>query len=79
MLDSGATHHITPLRSDFHTYTRALGTIKIGDKSLIKQEGVRSVIIKSPQGVTITLSNVLYVPGVDIRFMSVRALADKGA
>jgi len=79
MLDSGATHHITPHRSDFSNYTPAKGTVCLGDKSAQDQVGVGSVIIKSPQGITITLSNVLHVPGVQTRFISIGALTGKGA
>src|SRR6267142_514168 len=79
MLDSGATHHITPHQSDFSNYTPAKGTVRLGDKSAQGQIGVGSVIIKSPQGITITLSNVLHVPGVQTRFISIGVLTGKGA
>ena len=78
MLDSGATHHITPHRSDFSSYTPANGSVCLGDKSAQDQIGVGSVIIKSPQGCTITLSNVLHVPGVQMRFISIGTLTGKG-
>ena len=57
MLDSRATHHIIPHRSDFGDYTLTKGTVCLGDKSTQDQIGVGSVIVKSPQGVRITLSN----------------------
>jgi hypothetical protein len=79
MLDSGATHHITPYRLDFSSYTPTKGSVCLGDKSAQDQIGVGSVIIKSPQGYTITLSNVLHVPGVQMRFISIGALTGKGA
>ena len=79
MLDSGATNHITPHRSDFSNYTPAKGTVCLGDKSAQDQIGVGSVIIKSPQGITITLSNVLHVPGVQTHFISIGTLIKKGA
>ena len=79
MMDSGATHHITPCRTDFKDYSLANGTIRLGDKSTVDQIGVGTVVFKSPQGYEITLSNVLHVPTVKTRFMSTRALAQKGA
>ena len=79
MLDSGATHHITPHRSDFSSYTPQSGSVHLGDKSAQSQIGVGSVVVKSPQGCTITLSNVLHVPGVQTRFISIGALTGKGA
>ena len=78
-MDSGATHHITPCRSDFKDYSLINGTIHLGDKSTVDQIGVGTVIFKSPQGYKITLSNVLHVPAVKTCFMSTRALAQKGA
>jgi hypothetical protein len=79
MMDSGATHHITPCRSDFKDYSLVNGTIRLGDKSTVNQIGVGTVVFKSPQGYEITLSNVLHVPAVKTRFMSTHALTQKGA
>jgi transposase InsO family protein len=79
MMDSGATHHITPCRSDFKDYSPSNGTIRLGDKSTVNQIGVGTVVFKSLQGYEITLSNVLHVPAVKTRFMSTCALVQKGA
>ena len=80
MMDSGATHHITPHLSDFKDYTPCHGTVRLGDKSTISQVGVGSVIFKtSPGAPPITLSGVLHIPGLRTRFMSTRALTNKGA
>src|SRR6266850_1933161 len=46
MLDSGATHHITPHQSDFSNYTPAKGTVRLGDKSAQDQVGVGVGILK---------------------------------
>ena len=80
MMDSGATHHITPHLSDFKDYTPCHGIVRLGDKSTISQVGVGSVVFKtSPGAPPITLSGVLHIPGLRTRFMSTRALANKGA
>src|SRR5258707_5012850 len=79
MMDSGATHHITPCQSDFKDYSLVKGTICLGDKSTVDQIGVGTIVFKSPQGYKITLSNVLHVPAVKMRFMSTCALTQKGA
>ena len=78
-LDSGATHHITPHRSDFSSYTPANSSVCLGDKSAQDQIGVGSVVIKSPQGCIITLSNVLHVLGVQTLFISIGTSTGKGA
>ena len=79
LMDSGATHHITPHESNFDTYTPTKGIVCLGDKSTIDQVGVGSVTIKTPEGIKITLSNVLHLPSVQTCFLSTGALADKGA
>ena len=79
MLDSGATHHIMPHISDFISYTKIKGAVRLGDKSTVDQAGIGSVTIKSPEGYTITLSDVLHVPMVNTRFISISALEIKGA
>src|SRR6267142_485049 len=70
---------ITPHRSDFSDYTPTKGTVHLSDKSTQDQIGIGSVIIKSPQGVRITLSNVLHILGVQMCFISIGALTGKGA
>src|SRR5229473_8352837 len=79
MMDSGTTHHITPCQSNFKDYSLVKGTIYLGDKSTVDQIGVSTVVFKSPQGYKITLSNVLHVSAIKMRFMSTCALMQKGA
>jgi transposase InsO family protein len=79
MLDSGATHHITPHISDFASYSKIKGVVRLGDKSTVDQAGIGSVTIKSPEGYTITLNDVLHVPLVNTRFIAISALEAKGA
>jgi hypothetical protein len=79
MMDSGATHHITPHWSDLKDYTPCKGSVCLEDKSTIDQVGVGSVVFTTSLGTPITLSNVLHIPQVKTRFMSTRALAQKGA
>jgi hypothetical protein len=79
MIDSGATHHITPHKSDFSSYSLCTGTVKLGDKLTVSQIGVGTVIFKMSQGTKITLSNVLHVPDVKTGFIGVHALTKKGA
>jgi len=68
-----------PYQSDFSDYTPMKGTVCLGDKSTQDQTGVGSVVVKSPQKVRITLSNVLHVLGVQMHFISIGALTGKGA
>ena len=79
MMDSGATHHIMPHKSDFKDYTPIKGTVCLGDKSTADQIGIGTVIFKSPQNTEISLSNVLHVPDVHTHFLSTGAICDKDA
>ena len=45
MVDSGATHHITPHHSDFITWTPTTGTVSLGGHAEIKQIGIGTVVI----------------------------------
>ena len=47
MMDSGATHHMSPFKSDFADYAPCQGAVSLGDKSSVKQIGVGSVIFKT--------------------------------
>jgi hypothetical protein len=79
MMDSGATHHISPHRSDFKDYTPCKGSVCLGDKSTVDQVGAGSVVFTTSLGTPITLSNVLHILQVKTRFLSTHALAQKGA
>jgi len=79
MLDSGATHHMTPFKSDFATYAQCNGTVKLGDVSSTSQIGVGTVVFKSRQGIKISLSNVLHVPNIATWYLSTQELMEKGA
>src|SRR5579863_5702488 len=79
MMDSGATHHITPHRSDFKDYAPIKGTIRLGDKSTADQVGTGTVITKGPDNTKISLSNVLHIPSVHTRFLSTSAICNKDA
>src|SRR6266566_1763240 len=39
LVDSGATHHITPHHSDFTSWTPAIGTVSLGGHAEIAQVG----------------------------------------
>ena len=79
MMDSGATHHMSPYKIDFADYTPCSGTVRLRDTSTVDQVGVGSVVFKSSQGTQITLTNVLHIPNLNTRFISTRALVAKGA
>jgi len=80
MVDSGATHHITPHRSDFIDWTPAKGAVSLGGHAMITQIGTGTVAIRPSGGDKIVhLRNVMHVPDAGARYFSVSALMQKGA
>jgi transposase InsO family protein len=82
MVDSGATHHITPHRSDFATYKPARGNVNWGEQVITPQIGVGTVILHPADGnrsIEITLHDVMHVPDAKGRFFSLDAAAERGA
>ena len=79
MVDSGATHHITPHRSDFINWTPAKGIVSLGGHAEINQVGTGTVAIRPSGGDKIVhLHNVMHVPDAGARYFSVSALMQKG-
>ena len=82
MVDSGATNHVSPHRSDFATWTPARGTLSWGGHAETPQIGTGTVILNPPGGdhsIKITLHDVMHVPNAKGRYFSVNAAADRGA
>ena len=79
MVDSGATHHITPHRSDFISWTPAAGVVSLGGHAEISQIGTGTVVIRPSGGDKIVhLHNVMHVPDAGARYFSVSVLMQKG-
>jgi hypothetical protein len=75
MVDSGATHHMTPHRSDFISWTLAKGAVSLGGHAEIKQIGSGTAAIHPSGGDKIIhLHDVMHVPDADGRYFSVSAL-----
>ena len=81
MVDSGAMHHMTPYCSNFDQWTLAKGSISLGGHAEIEQISSGSVTVK-PAGLDwnmqLTLQNVMHVPEVQARYLSVSTLLQKG-
>ena len=79
MVDSGATHHMTPHRSDFISWTPTKGVVSLGGHAEIQQIGSGTVAIRPSGGDKIVhLHDVMHVPDADSRYFSVSALMQKG-
>lgn len=79
-LDSGASDPMTPDRSRFIEFHPYQGTVRIGRGSL-PVEGRGKVELKLAEkcgGFSMTLSDCLFVPGLEMNLISVKKLAKKG-
>ena len=79
-LDSGASNHMTPDRHRFVEFTLATGQIRIG-KGYLEVKGRGTIVVKMAEscgGWTLSLSNALWVPELDVNLISIRQLAKKG-
>ena len=84
-LDSGASCHMTGDKNDFISYQKETpGVVTLADKSQIASVGVGDVkaeIFSGVDGATIPVmfKNVLYVPGLKRRLLSIAAFTETGA
>ena len=80
MVDSGATHHITPHQSDFTSWTPAKGTVSLRGHAEIKQIGTGSVAIRPSRGDQIVHLHdmMMHVSDTGTHYFSVSMLMQKG-
>ena len=79
-LDSSASNHMTPDRHRFVDFTPAIRQIRIG-KGHLEVKGKGTIVVKTAEfcgGWTLSLSNALWVPELDVNLISIRELAKKG-
>ncbi|OBZ67617.1 hypothetical protein A0H81_12251 [Grifola frondosa] len=77
IIDSGATTHISPARSDFSSLTSIKPRSIAGvNGSSINALGIGTVRLRVGRGNMVTLNNVLYVPQASVRLLSVGCLCD---
>ena len=76
ILDSGATCHISPERSDFKSLRSIPSSpIKGFEGTSISAIGIGTVVLSVGSNHQLTLENVLFVPAATVRLISVVALA----
>lgn len=79
-LDSGASDPMTPQRERFTEFQPYCGTVKIG-KGVLTVEGKGKVEVRMSEkcgGFSMTLSDCLFVPELEMNLISVKKLATKG-
>ncbi|CAI5714033.1 unnamed protein product [Peronospora farinosa] len=80
LIDSGATAHMTPHREDLFDYKNLVTSIEvtIADGKKIRVVGTGSVRLTGIDGKRIRMLDVLHIPGLDRRLLSVGKLAERG-
>uniref|UniRef100_A0AAV1TCW5 CCHC-type domain-containing protein n=1 Tax=Peronospora matthiolae TaxID=2874970 RepID=A0AAV1TCW5_9STRA len=80
LIDSGATSHMTPHRSELFEY-KELNTgqqVSIADDKKLQVVGVGTVKLKGLEGRRTMKVEVMHIPGLDKRLLSVGKLAGRG-
>ena len=81
ILDSGATNHISCLRSMFKQFKHYDSTIKVGDGRQLQVKGIGTVeceIITRGEKRKLVISETLYVPDLSTNLISIGVLSKKG-
>jgi ATP-binding cassette subfamily B (MDR/TAP) protein 1 len=79
LLDSGASYHVTPFRSQFRSYTaRSLEPVHVGNSQHCAVIGIGTVELNLPSGSTIVLHDVRHVPELLRSLISVGQLDEAG-
>ena len=84
LLDSGSSRHMTPSKDDFVTYLKLKIPVKVGlaDDSSVLGYGIGNVnitLFDGNQFVSVVIKNVLYVPKLKRRLLSITDITEKGS
>ncbi|KAF7504565.1 hypothetical protein GJ744_002060 [Endocarpon pusillum] len=79
LIDSGATHNMTPFRHNYVTYTTASMTVRCANGDSTSAEGYGDVLInlkkEGKDPIPLLVKNVWFVPQLDMNLLSVAELA----
>ena len=79
LLDSGASYHVTPFWSQFHTYTaRDFEPVRVGNSQHCAEFGIASVELSLTGGSMLVLSHVRHVPDLRRSLILVGQLDETG-
>lgn len=79
VIDSGASRHITGFKEHLDSLiVNSNEEVTIGDDSSYPVKGIGTCTINLNSGISLQLTNVLYVPGIKRNLVSISALEDKG-
>ncbi|KAI9906288.1 hypothetical protein PsorP6_016486 [Peronosclerospora sorghi] len=80
LLDSGASSHMTPFRADCISYRNISNPIAvtIADGACLNAVGVGDVKMVTIDGREITVTEVLFIPNLDCRLISIPKLTSRG-
>lgn len=78
IIDSGATIHVSGDRNLFKNLRHSHAKVETADGSILPIKCMGDCMIQLPGGSDLTLTQVLFVPGIKVNLISVAAFGDKG-
>nr|CCA24320.1 putative polyprotein [Albugo laibachii Nc14] len=80
LLDSGASSHMTPIKKDFIEYRELKDPIevRVADGAKLEAIGKVRVVFRCNDGTMLTVQEVLHIPALDRRLLSVPKIAQHG-
>ncbi|XP_072147529.1 uncharacterized protein [Setaria viridis] len=79
VLDTGATNHMTGVRSAFSDLdTGIVGTVRFGDGSIVKIEGRGTILFACKNGEHRALANTYFIPRLTANIISIGQLDEAG-
>jgi len=78
MIESGATNHMHNRRGGFRTDIPEASEVTVANDFSVHSPGHGSLTLSTSLGGTVALGHALYVPGIPVNLLSVRAMARRG-
>ena len=81
LLDTGATHHMTPHKRWLRDYKQLPTGMRVylGDNHFLTAIGVGNMCVTLPSGVSVTISNIYHIPGLSRNILSVTTATSTGS
>ena len=81
LLDTGATHHMTPQKHWLRDYKHLSSTMRVylGNNQFLTAIGVGNLHITLPSGVNVNIYNVYHIPGLSRNILSVTTATSTGS
>ncbi len=81
LLDTGATHHMTPQKKWLRDYKRLPSGMRVylGNNHFLTAVGVGKLYVTLPSGVSVTIPEIYHIPGLSRNILSVTTATSTGS